>query len=71
MGQKNLCRRHAVFYLDNNAAHSALVRADGATPAAAGLVNEFVKFEKLLYLLTWFGRVPSYSKPADVASRLF
>ena len=65
-----LCRSHAVFYLDNNAAHSALVRADGATPAAAGMVNEFVKFEKLLHLLPWFGRVPSYSNPADDASRL-
>ena len=67
---KILCRCHAVFYLDNNAAHSALVRADGATPAAAGMVNEFVKFEKLLHLLPWFGRVPSHSNPADDASRL-
>ena len=65
-----LCRSHVVFYLDNNAAHSALVRADGATPAAMGIVTEFVKFEKLLHLLPWFGRVPSHSNPADDASRL-
>lgn len=65
-----LSRSHAVFYLDNNAAHSALVRADGATPAAAGMVDEFVNFEKLLHLLPWFGRVPSFSNPADDASRL-
>ena len=64
-----LCRSHVVFYLDNNAAHSALVRADGATPAAMGIVTEFVKFEKLLHLLPWF-RVPSHSNPADDASRL-
>ena len=67
---KLLCRSHVVFYLDNNAAHSALVRADGATPVATGIVNEFVKFEKLLHLLPWFGRVPSHSNPADDASRL-
>ena len=67
---QRLYKSHVVFYLDNNAAHSALVRADGATPVAAGIVNEFVKFEKLLHLLPWFGRVPSYSNPADDASRL-
>ena len=67
---KLLCRSHVVFYLDNNAAHSALVRADGATPTARGMINEFVKIEKLLHLLPWFGRVPSHSNPADDASRL-
>ena len=67
---QRLYKSHVVFYLDNNAAHSALVRADGATPVAAGIVNEFVKFEKLLHLLPWFVRVPSYSNPADDASRL-
>ena len=67
---KRLYKSHVVFYLDNNAAHSALVRADGSTPVAAGIVNEFVKFEKLLHLLPWFGRVPSFSNPADDASRL-
>ena len=53
-----LCRIHVVFYLDNNAAHGALVRADGATPPAMGIVNGFVKFEKLLHLLPWLGSVP-------------
>ena len=61
---------HVVFYLDNTAAHSALVRAEGATPAAAGIVRDFVKYETLLGLLPWFGRVPSISNPADDASRL-
>ena len=58
-----LRRSHVVFYSDNNAARSALVRADGATPAARGIVTEFVKFEKLLHWLTWFGRAPSHSNP--------
>ena len=61
---------HVVFYLDNTAAHSALVRADGSTPIASGIVQEFLKYEKLLSLLPWFGRVPSISNPADDASRL-
>ena len=67
---KLLEKCHVVFYLDNNAAHSALVRAEGATQAAAGMVRDFVKYEKLLNLLPWFGRVPSISNPADDASRL-
>ena len=67
---KILLRRHTVFYLDNTAAHGALVRADGATKAAACLVREFVRYEKLLHLLPWFGRVPSFSNPSDDASRL-
>ena len=67
---KLLEKSHVVFYLDNTAAHSAFVRAEGATPAAAGMVRDFVKYEKLLGLLPWFGRVPSASNPADDASRL-
>ena len=67
---KLLEKCHVVFYLDNNAAHSTLVRAEGATQAAAGMVRDFVKYEKLLNLLPWFGRVPSISNPADDASRL-
>jgi hypothetical protein len=61
---------HVVFYLDNTAAHSALVRADGATGIAMGITKEFVKYENVLGLLPWFGRVPSISNPADDASRL-
>ena len=65
-----LLHTHVVFYLDNTAAHSALVRADGGTALAASIVREFVKYEKKLRLLPWFGRVPSISNPADSASRL-
>ena len=64
-----LCHSHVVFYSDNNAASIALVRADGATPAARGIVTEFVKFEKRLHWLPWFGRMRSHSNPADDASR--
>ena len=48
---EKLKRCHVVFYLDNTEAHSALVRADGATCVAAGLSS--------FGLLPWFGRVPS------------
>ena len=67
---KILLHTHVVFYLDNTAAHSALVRADGGTSLAASIVKEFVSYEKKLRLLPWFGRVPSISNPADAASRL-
>ena len=48
----------------------SIVRADGGTALAASIVREFVKYEKKLRLLPWFGRVPSISNPADSASRL-
>ena len=45
------------------------MRADGATGIAMGITKEFVKYEKLLGLLTCFGRVPSISNPTDDASQ--
>ena len=69
MGKNSFANSYS-FYLDNTAAHGALVRADGATRAAKTLVGEFVRYEKLLHLLPWFGRVPSHSNPSDDASRL-
>eukprot|EP00435_Cladocopium_sp_Y103_P052672 s2156_g16.t1 len=59
-----------VFYLDNDAARSALVRADGATELSQCLLRQFVGMEKDLGILPWFSRVPSASNPADDASRL-
>eukprot|EP00435_Cladocopium_sp_Y103_P067691 s116_g30.t1 len=59
-----------VFYLDNDAARSALVRADGSTVLSQCLLRQFVGMEKDLAILPWFSRVPSASNPADDASRL-
>ena len=68
-GAELLKECHIVFYVDNTAAPSVLVR-EGSTSIASGIVQEFLKYEKNLSLLPWFGRFSPISNPADDASRL-
>ena len=68
--QERLIGCQVVFYLDNDAARSSLIRAEGATQIAQAMLDQFVKLEKTLRCLPWFARVPSASNPADDASRL-
>lgn len=69
--QEKLIGSQIVFFLDNDAARSSLIRAEGATRLASAIVNQFVKLESTLKCYPWFARVPSASNPADDASRLF
>ena len=57
------------WYLDNEAARSACIKAYGATCLADALVSEFIRIEMSHQLKSWFGRVPSVSKIADAPSR--
>ena len=59
-----------VFFLDNNAARSAFIRAVGATKPAQHLVDLFISREERLRILSWFGRVPTHSNISDAPSRL-
>ena len=59
-----------VHYIDNDAACSALVRADGATGLARALVNQYVDYEYKCKFFPWFARVPSHSNLSDEPSRL-
>ena len=68
--KKQLSNSQVVFYLDHDAARSALIRADGSTELSQVILAEFVKLEKDTGILPWFARVPSASNPADDASRL-
>jgi hypothetical protein len=68
--QEKLLGSQVVFFLDNDAARSSLIRAEGATRLASAIVNQFVKLESTLKCFPWFARVPSASNPADDASRL-
>ena len=68
--QQRLCNCQVVFYLDNDAARSGLIRADGSTRLAKAMIGQFVSLEKTLRILPWFARVPSASNPSDDASRL-
>ena len=68
--QSHLLNAQIVFYLDNDAARSGMIRAEGSTRLAQSLISEFVKLEKQLRVFPWFARVPTASNPADDASRL-
>ena len=59
-----------VFFLDNNAARSAFIRAVGATKPAQHLVDLFIAREERLRILSWFGRVPTHSNISDAPSSL-
>ena len=59
-----------VYYIDNESARMAHIRGDGETSRAAQMISVFVGIESSCQHRVWFGRVPSYSNPADLPSRL-
>ena len=65
-----IARSQVVFYLDNDAARSGLIKGAGATLEASELIREFTCHEMQLQCMTWFARVPTHSNVADGPSRL-
>ena len=63
-------RCQVVFYIDNESSRMAYIKGHGETLRAKFMIEEFVDIEARLKLRIWFGRVPSYSNPADSPSRL-
>lgn len=63
-------RSCAVFYLDNEAAKGALIKAYSSIDVANRMIDHFVVREMELGVKIWFGRVCSHSNPADAPSRL-
>ncbi|CAL1144384.1 unnamed protein product [Cladocopium goreaui] len=59
-----------VYYIDNESPRMAYIRGDGETQRAAQMIHAFVQQESAMQHRVWFGRVPSYSNPADGPSRL-
>ena len=57
------------WYLDNEAARSACIKAYEATLVADGLMLDFTRLELDHQIKSWFGRVPSSSNIADAPSR--
>ena len=66
---KRLASFQVCWYLDNEAARSACIKAYGATLIADRLVNAFIRDETDHQIKSWFGRVPSLSNIADAPSR--
>ena len=59
-----------VFYMDNEAARTAYIKAQGATDAAKAMVRDYANLELRMQLSTWFARVPTHSNLSDGPSRL-
>eukprot|EP00435_Cladocopium_sp_Y103_P054310 s357_g17.t1 len=63
--------KHAqvLHYTDNDSCRYALMKGVGETPVARHLVSAILAQESALQTKSWYGRVPSYSNPADDPSR--
>ena len=59
-----------VFYLDNEAARGALVKASTSTEWGKSMIHQFVLTEMDAQIRVWFTRVPTSSNIADRPSRM-
>ena len=59
-----------VYFIDNESARMAYVRGHGETVRGSKIIQSFVQLESIMQHRVWFGRVPSFSNPADGPSRL-
>jgi len=59
-----------VFYLDNEAAKGALVRATTCTVPGRAILQTFIEEEMACQVKVWFSRVPTSSNISDAPSRL-
>ena len=64
-----IANTYVVFYIDNEAARSALLKSYSSVLFGNVLTTCFAQIEFEQNLKVWFGRVPSYSNPADKPSR--
>ena len=60
---------YLVFYIDNEAARSALMKSHSSVLFGNVLTTCFARIEFERNLKVWFGRVPTHSNPADEPSR--
>ena len=59
-----------VFYLDNEAAKGALIRATTCTVPGRAILQSFIEEEMACQVKVWFSRVPTSSNISDAPSRL-
>ena len=62
---------YSVFYVDNEAARSALVSGRSSTQNGRAIIQRILNSEHQTLCRPWFGRVPSHSNPADAPSALY
>ena len=59
-----------IYFIDNESARMAYIRGNGETIRGSKIIQTFVQLEATMQHRVWFGRVPSFSNPADDPSRL-
>ena len=64
-----IANTYAVFYIDNEAAKSALMKSHSSVLFGNVITTCFAQIEFEQNLKVWFGKVPSYSNPSDKPSR--
>ena len=67
---KLLRNRRVLFFVDNEAAKSALIRNYSPLVDATAMLSEVASWDMFLGCFPWYCRVPSKSTVADAASRL-
>ena len=60
---------YSTFYIDNEAAQSALVSGRSGTRNGRFILQRILNAERSSLCRPWYGRVPSHSNPADPPSR--
>ena len=61
--------RRCIYWIDNNAARSAVIKGHSTSPAMLDLTFRLSEVEALTPCASWIERVPSFSNIADYPSR--
>ena len=67
---KRLAGRRVLFWIDNESARIALIKAYSPVLASLKLILQCVKFDALNNCDPWYARVPTVANVADAPSRM-
>ena len=68
--QDKLQNRRVMFFIDNESARLALVKAYSPVPASLRIIVDCLRWDQVFDCSAWYARVPTYSNLADGPSRL-
>ena len=66
---KEVAGKRVIYFIDNESARLALVKAYSPVPASLNLVLECLKWDQDFCSQAWYARVPTFSNIADGPSR--
>ena len=68
--QEKLRDRRTIFFIDNESARLALVKAYSPVPASLRIIVDCLRWDQDFDCSAWYARVPTFSNLADGPSRL-